>query len=286
MTLTQLFTAIANAIRAKKGTSGTITASNFPTEIASITTGHLTNEEYQDANDDVDDILENTTVPSGTLNITEDGDYDVTNYLTANVNTSNNYFTSNVTAGSMYDVGVVQSIKKLPSRMTVTGTSGLNMFYNCFNLLEIPELINSSNITDATSMFVNCRSITTMPLIDISNVNTATAMFNYCTNLISIPQFNTQNLVNMTFMFRGCGKLVTLPVLNTNKVTSMQNAFQDCVQLSNESLNNILAMCINATSYTGTKTLAYLGLLSAQATTCQSLSNYQAFLNAGWTTGY
>lgn len=61
MTLTQLFTAIANAIRTKKGTSGTIVASNFPTEIASITTGHLDNAEYEEANDDLDDILEGST---------------------------------------------------------------------------------------------------------------------------------------------------------------------------------------------------------------------------------
>ena len=38
MTLTQLFTQIANAIRSKKGTSAKITASDFPTEIASIST--------------------------------------------------------------------------------------------------------------------------------------------------------------------------------------------------------------------------------------------------------
>ena len=45
-------------------------------------------------------------------------------------------------------------------------------------------------------------------------------------------------------------------------------------------------MCANATSYTGTKTLAYIGLTSEQATKCQSLSNYSAFTAAGWTTGY
>ena len=45
-------------------------------------------------------------------------------------------------------------------------------------------------------------------------------------------------------------------------------------------------MCINATAYTGTKTLQIVGLSSAQATTCQGLSNYADFVEAGWTTGY
>jgi hypothetical protein len=42
--LTSLFTAIADAIRAKKGTTGTIVADNFPEEIASIQSGGFTIE--------------------------------------------------------------------------------------------------------------------------------------------------------------------------------------------------------------------------------------------------
>lgn len=61
MTLTQLFTAIANAIRAKTGSSETIKAENFPTEIADITTGNLSDEEYAEANNDLDDILEGSS---------------------------------------------------------------------------------------------------------------------------------------------------------------------------------------------------------------------------------
>lgn len=41
MTLIQLFTAIADAIRSKKGTSATIAAENFPSEIESISGGSL-----------------------------------------------------------------------------------------------------------------------------------------------------------------------------------------------------------------------------------------------------
>lgn len=62
--------------------------------------------------------------------------------------------------------------------------------------------------------------------------------------------------------------------------------FYNCIKLSDESLNNILAMCANATSYTDTKTLERIGLTSEQATKCTTLSNYSAFTAAGWTTGY
>ena len=62
--------------------------------------------------------------------------------------------------------------------------------------------------------------------------------------------------------------------------------FKNCTSLSDGSLNNILTICTNATSYPSTKTLKYIGLSEEQATKCQSLSNYQAFLDAGWTTGY
>lgn len=62
--------------------------------------------------------------------------------------------------------------------------------------------------------------------------------------------------------------------------------FYNCIKLSYESLNNILAMCANVTSYTRTKTLQNVGLSSAQAAKCTTLSNYSAFTAAGWTTGY
>ena len=66
----------------------------------------------------------------------------------------------------------------------------------------------------------------------------------------------------------------------------LNSTFTACSSLTNESLNNILQMCVNAINYPGVKTLKRLGLSSEQATVCQGLSNYQAFLNAGWTTGY
>ena len=64
--------------------------------------------------------------------------------------------------------------------------------------------------------------------------------------------------------------------------------FTGCVKLTDNSLNNILQICINATLYTGTKTLYTLGFRSNKYSVerIQALSNYQAFIDAGWTIGY
>lgn len=129
-------------------------------------------------------------------------------------------------------------------------------------------------------------NIVKIPPIDTSNLTSAYAMFQNCRKLIAVPQIDTSNVTNMNYMFQNCLSLETIPLLDTSKVTSMQMMFSGCTKLTNESLNNILLMCANASAYTGTKTLKYFGLSEEQATRCQSLSNYSAFTAAGWTTGY
>ena len=106
-------------------------------------------------------------------------------------------------------------------------------------------------------------------------------------NLKYMPSIDTSNVTNFAYSFNGCENLITIPVLDTSKAMWFTFAFVSCSALSNESLNNILAMCVGATSsYTSTKTLKQIGLSQTQATTCQTLSNWDAFVAAGWTTGY
>lgn len=140
-------------------------------------------------------------------------------------------------------------------------TSLEDAFRYCFNLLSIPLL----STTDTSS---------------VTNLKQA---FSSCTSIVEIPQINTENVTNMAYMCYNDYYLRDVPQLNTSKVTTMQSTFSSCPNLSDNSLNNILAMCANATAYTATKTLTYIGLSATQKTTCQSLSNYQAFLDAGWT---
>lgn len=124
------------------------------------------------------------------------------------------------------------------------------------------------------------------PLFDTSNGVFFYGMFYYQTRITSIPQYNTSKGRDFRQMFYSCSSLEAMPILDLSKAEELNEMFSNCSSLSNESLNNILYMLANATSYTGTKTLAYVGLSSSQATTCTELSNYDDFVNAGWTTGY
>ena len=156
----------------------------------------------------------------------------------------------------------------------------------------------AKNIYDNWTPNVNLRDkfnkdveLTIMPLVDTSIATTTYGMFNNCYALITIPLLNTSNVETMRNMFSSCYALNYVPILDTSSLTgtsSMQSMFSNCWSLTNTSLDNILQMCINATSYTGTKTLAKLGFTSSNYPTSriQALPHYQDFINAGWTIGY
>lgn len=165
-----------------------------------------------------------------------------------------------------------------------------SMFSYCSNMTVPPTAWDTKNITNMRSLFMNCSKLESIPNYNTQNVTTLERVFNSCSKITSIPQWNTSKVNNMSYMCAGCTKLETVPLLDTNKITYigfMQSMFYNCNVLSNESLNNILTMCANS-SVTGTsnKTLKHIGLKEAQATTCQSLSNWDNFVAAGWSTGY
>lgn len=130
------------------------------------------------------------------------------------------------------------------------------------NVVEIGE-IDISECTIMTYGFYSMRSLVTFPYMDFSHVVDASYLFARDSSLVNIPELNFQSVTG----------------------TYNYNMFQNCSSLSNESLNNILKTCTTMTQVTN-KNLQYMGITSAQATTCQSLSNWNAFVSAGWTTGY
>ena len=100
------------------------------------------------------------------------------------------------------------------------------------------------------------------------------------------PQLDTSDVKYFGNMFFGCTSLVTVPVLDMSSAVNITSMFEECPALSDDSLNNILAMLTSATSYKGDKNLAVIGLTEEQAQKCMTLSNYSTFYSAGWRTGY
>lgn len=222
MTLFQLFTAIANAIRAKKGTQETIAAEDFPTEIAGITTGNLDNEEYAEANNDLDDILQNTTVPTGTINITTNGEHDVTNYVTANVNVSGPKPV--LPDGIKFYNSQCTDMNWLTNVDTSGITKANDMFNACPNLVTIPSF-DTSNITNANYMFLNCPLLENIGVLNFKNVTAVYGMFNLDTSLSD----NTLNniLASILTMENYTGtktlKYMKLDSIQATKCTTLSN---------------------------------------------------------------
>lgn len=164
-------------------------------------------------------------------------------------------------------------------------TSGItkmtDTFAYCKKLKKVP-LFDTSSVTSMYDMFRQCVILEEVPAFDTSNVENMEAMFFACEKLKEVPAFNTSKVTSMYNTFRGCDKLVTVPILDTTNVTNMSSMFYGCYALSDESLNNILAMCISATQISNKK-LSYIGLSTTQIAKCKTLSNYQAFIDAGWT---
>ncbi len=109
-------------------------------------------------------------------------------------------------------------------------TNMSSLFQNCRTLKSIP-LLNTTNVTNMSGMFRECVELSSIPTLDTSNVTSMDDMFDGCNSLTTIPLLNTSNVTDMDQMVINCSSLVEFPMLDTSKVTSMNNMFQRCKAL-------------------------------------------------------
>ena len=165
-------------------------------------------------------------------------------------------------------------------------------FWNYKKLKEVKGIDFVNPNTSAYWMFCGCDSLEIFPeMKNTQNVVDFARAFQECKKLKTIEYFDTSNANDLSYMCIGCSELVNFPALNASKtrIGGLSDMFSNCPNLSDESLNNILAMCISANATHanaayGNKSLTqYLKLTSTQANKCKSLSNWSAFIAAGWT---
>ena len=152
-----------------------------------------------------------------------------------------------------------------------------------------PQLTSSASLE---GLFQGKSKLEEINGLDLSTYNGA--MDYFCSGCSKLKSFNLEGLGSITtfqYCFSGCSSLEDICYLDTSNISGtavkrLRGMFNGCKKLTNTSLNTILLMCINANQVDTYKTLAHIGLTEEQATVCTTLSNYEAFTAAGWTTGY
>jgi len=163
-------------------------------------------------------------------------------------------------------------------------TSASSLFNNCKKFISPNGFtISLANATDCQNTFNGCSALSNIT-VSVPKTDKIGNMFNGCTNLVTVNIVTSAVLTGSFNAFSGCTKLQNVNEFDISNVTSMSNMFNQCTALSNESLNNILSMCSN-NSKSYDKTLKGLGLTQEQAEICQTLSNWNAFVSAGWSAG-
>ena len=294
-TLGNFLTDVAIAIRNKKGTTDTIVASNFDTEIESIETGGGTTEPIFTGHYDTeglrqigwtDEEIEYYQQNGVQWNSSEDEYFKLTQTELAGDDSKNTRFipkNSTKTSFASY-----YKLLAIPQLDTSNVTTMENMFSHCYSLTMMPQL-DTGNVTSMNNMFYDCYSLKTIPQLDTSNVTNMNNTFNGCYSLKTIPQLNTGNVTNMDNMFSSCRSLTTIPQLNTGNVTSMNNMFASCSsletvpQLNTSNVTSIASMFASCSSLETVPQLDTSNVTSIvnMFANCSSLKTLGGLLNLG-----
>ena len=235
--LSNFLSDVASAIREKKGTTDTIPANTFDTEIASIEGGGKYAPRlisfYGYTGTELDDEIANLD----TSNVTSMAYMFYNNNNLQSLDLSN-FNTSNATNMQSMFLGCQKlTTLDLTSFDTSQVTSISNMFYNCTQLTTLDlTSFDTSQVTSMSYMFYYCQSLTTLDLssFNTSNVTNMSYMFYNCTQLttLDLSNFDTLKVTNFYQMFYRCNKIVSIPKLNASVSTNVNFFAYDCIALT------------------------------------------------------
>ena len=182
--------------------------------------------------------------PTGELEITSNGTYDVTEVknIIANVHEPSPYAPRHI---SFYYYRGTDLSQETATLDTSNVTSMYYMFGACTQLTTLNiNHFDTSNVTDMQYTFTNATKLTSLDLNnwDTSKVTTFYSTFGSCTSLasVNVKNWNVSNAGSFYRTFMGCGQLTELDLSGwvTTKATNMQEMFQNCWGLTKLDIRN------------------------------------------------
>lgn len=172
----------------------------------------------------VEPIPEEYIKPEGTLEVTENGEYDVTEKEKVNVNV-NVSIDEYINTQSATSNSIVNRIIKLPM-IDLSGSYNANkLCYGLVSITEIPEW-DTSNIGIIREGFSGCTKLEKIPLLDFSKVNNIQYLLSGCTNLTILGGF------------KNLGKEYSVSF--SANFTNFKLDLSACTLLTHESLMNVI----------------------------------------------
>lgn len=212
--LTDFLTDLANAIRAKIGTSGKINPQDFSTLIANISE-NVGNIDWKAIGYTRGEQVDLAEAPLQT-------GYDYAKSI------QNSYDTSLTTLYRKWkeDTNVVY----FPLVDTSNVTNFISFLNRCSNMLVCADL-NTSNANSMAYAFALCSAMKVAPQLNLKNATALNDMFSTCTALERVPAYDTSKCTTFQGTFYECNNLQRIEGLDYSAVTTAANAYANCTSL-------------------------------------------------------
>lgn len=123
-------------------------------------------------------------------------------------------------------ISVKNDIKTAIQEKGVTPTGGLSSYADAIRDIETGDIIIEGHLKLPNNTKFAYSEFAEAPVFDTSEYTNMSDMFEQCRSLTNVPQYNTSNVTDMSRMFSQCTSLSVIPKLDTSNVTDMIGMFR------------------------------------------------------------